>query len=470
MGPERIQNKTVSNHKFNSIMTRLFTIQPHTHSVHTTFTSFLPENGFWLDPIRHTAVCSDGSCALCRLTDPGHTAYITPDPTSPGVGLPGILWNEARTSNPNRGMAAQGKNMVVWRNVRSLAQDPDQPSDQRLNTFVDAGLGWAAGIPFSNGNEAGIVIFIARDGIDNQIKTRVNEAYLIAASDLIGSAWALRFPRHAAVEAREDNLARAVRVARAKLLSLIRMGVKIDDLVKPPPGEAQDKLDHLDLSLHIRHARSMFPLLIKYTSNKARQVYVKSRYGGMNQPPPSHDFTESTYSAVGTFLTILIVSELSDYMVRTYGLDYSIAIGPFGALAMLQFSLTAAPAAQPRNAFVAQLFALPIGIGMAQTSLQRGIKQSIAAALSVFLTSKMGIIHPPAGAVAVAFSGTPGLGWSEMGTFLMGYVVIIGFAVIANNLNDKRQYPAYWGVGFILDYFKKDEKAEVDVGQTGKFA
>lgn len=433
--------------------------------------SFLPENGFWLDPIRHTAICSGDSCALCRLTNPNHPSYITPQPTSPGVGLPGILWNESKASTTHRGISGHGKNSVAWRNVRSLAQDPDQPTDARLSAFVEAGLGWAAGIPFINGNEAGIVIFIARDGIDRQIKTRVNEAYLIAASDLVGSAWALRFPRHAAVEAREDNLARAVRVARAKLLSLIRMGVKIDDLVKPPPTEAQMQGDVLDLSFHVQHIRMVIPRLIQYTTSKIKQVYVKSRYGGMNQPPPANDFTESTYSAIGTFTAILIVCELSEYMVQTYGLDYSIMVGPFGALAMLQFSLTSAPAAQPRNAFVAQVLALPIGIGMGQTGLQRGIRQSIAAAITVFLTSILGIVHPPAGAVAVAFSGASELGWSEMGTFLMGYVVIIGFAVIANNLNEKRQYPAYWGVGFILDYFKKDNNDKVDIGgHTGKFA
>lgn len=46
-----------------------------------------------------------------------------------------------------------------------------------------------------------------------------------------------------------------------------------------------------------------------------------------------------------------------------------------------------------------------------------------------------------------------------MGVFLLAYVIVIGCSTLLNNLNEKRQYPTYWGVGFLWDALvpKKDD-------------
>ena len=414
-------------------------------------------------------------CPLCRLTDPQHPEYLAPEPLCPGVGLPGILWNEATTSNPNRyNLFSQRstKKKVVWRDVKSLSQDPDQPTNPRLDGLVEAGLGLAAGITFNNGDQEGIVMFIARKSVAaKKIKSPVNEAYLIAASDLIGSAWALRGPRHAAVEAREEMLAQTIRRARVRLLTIIRLGVNVEDLAKPlPAGEVSTSEDALEQKVDMDKGKTIVSRIFNYTRRKARQLYIKSIQGGMNQPPPPMSTAESLFSAVGTFLTMIIVTQLAQHMVDTYGLEYRIVVGPLGALATLHYGLTAAPASQPRNALMGQLVALTIAIAISKSQLETWMKQSLAAASTVLVITRLGIIHPPAGASAVIFSGSSSLGWSQMGSFLLAYVVIICCSTIINNLNAKRQYPTYWGVGFILDYFKKDEDKEAEKERAGKLA
>jgi hypothetical protein len=395
--------------------------------IHWWNTRFRASVGYWLDPVRHQSICLDGACALCRLTDTDHPQYLPPEPLAPGVGLPGILWNESDSSNPVRRQIR--KKNVVWRDVKFLSDDPDQADNPRLDGLVAAGLGWAAGIHFSNGDQEGIVIFIARKGVSKKIKAPVNEKYLIAAADLIGAAWALCGPRHDAVAAREEGLARAILNAKNKLVAMIRMGVTIGDLTKPPVLAATLE-DQLEETIELDKERPLVSRVSDYAGRKVKQVGIKSLYGGMNQPPPSKSISESIFSGVGTFLTMLIVTQFGKYVshfvttvpespqiifdirisdtryvtqiFQEWGADYALVVGPFGALATLHYALTAAPASQPRNAILGQLVALAFGVAISKSELEPWMKMSLAPAATVLLTTKLGIIHPPAGATAGA--------------------------------------------------------------------
>lgn len=240
------------------------------------------------------------------MTNEQHPQYLPPEPLAPGIGLPGILWNESDTFNLTR--RHNSKKKVVWRDVKFLSEDPDQAANPRLDGLVDAGLGWAAGIHFSNGDQEGIVVFIARKGINAKIKAPVNERYLVAAADLIGSAWALRGPRHDAVEAREEALDKAIRNARAKLVAMIRLGITIQELTKPPV-HTETVEDKMDEKIEMDGGKSFGSRVFDYTTRKAKQVGIKSVYGGMNQPPPPKSISEAIFSGVGTFLTMLIVTQ-----------------------------------------------------------------------------------------------------------------------------------------------------------------
>jgi CBS-domain-containing membrane protein len=128
----------------------------------------------------------------------------------------------------------------------------------------------------------------------------------------------------------------------------------------------------------------------------------------------------------------------------------------------LQYGLTAAPASQPRNAILGQLFALLIAHGIGQsTQLEPWFKETLAPSLAIAMMVKCGVTHPPAGAAALLFSsGTRS--WPQIGMMLVGNVVAIACATVINNLSDKRKYPTFWGFrelwNWVYGDYGKDRK------------
>ena len=110
--------------------------------------------------------------------------------------MAGTLWAE---------LAAQKGNSqnIVWREIRALANDPDQPWNPRLQMMNDCGFGLAGAVPFSVLGEEGIVVFITREleeiNID-KLTSVTNEAYLWSSAQLIGSAFVFRGPRNEAAQ------------------------------------------------------------------------------------------------------------------------------------------------------------------------------------------------------------------------------------------------------------------------------
>lgn len=120
----------------------------------------------------------------------------------------------------------------------------------------------------------------------------------------------------------------------------------------------------------------------------------------------------------------------------------------------LQFALTPAPASQPRNIILGQTVVMTISLGVSYAnSMEVYIRQALATALTIMVMTKFVIVHPPAGASALLFAGG-GQTWSNMLTMLVGNIVAIIVAVIINNYNDGRSYPTYWGLGFLIDYYR----------------
>jgi CBS-domain-containing membrane protein len=118
---------------------------------------------------------------------------------------------------------------------------------------------------------------------------------------------------------------------------------------------------------------------------------------------------------------------------------------PFGALMTLLYGLTAAPAAQPRNAILGQSLSLTIAIGVGRVSmLSLWIRQSLAASLAIGAMVKFGVTHPPAGAAAMIFA-TGAYGWGNLLFVLLGTALSTVVATIVNNSSHARQYPTYWG-------------------------
>ena len=147
---------------------------------------------------------SSAKDAFERLTETTRLDFVSKAATDPGVGVAGALWSESNSNalstktfaavqsgvqslsetisdrlhlnitSPHRrtvrGMIVsshfnqeneQVSNRVLWRDIESLAEDPDQPYDERLQLFAKAGFILAAGIPFDVRGFKGIVVFFA---------------------------------------------------------------------------------------------------------------------------------------------------------------------------------------------------------------------------------------------------------------------------------------------------------------------
>jgi hypothetical protein len=123
------------------------------------------------------------TCTFCQLVDASRRDYIAPPMLSPGVGIPGVLWSDLRhkdrkhkrrESGPGGGgsggpldanfllqvfgnlsfnenrldQAALVNNRIAWRDVKALADDPDQPRNHRLQVIASTDVRWTGGVPF----------------------------------------------------------------------------------------------------------------------------------------------------------------------------------------------------------------------------------------------------------------------------------------------------------------------------------
>mmetsp|Transcript_25959 Transcript_25959/g.61090 ORF Transcript_25959/g.61090 Transcript_25959/m.61090 type:complete len:327 (+) Transcript_25959:1017-1997(+) len=123
---------------------------------------------------------------------------------------------------------------VVWRDVKALANDPDQPWNPRLQLLAEAGLGWAAAVPLrppGGGRAQGIVIYMARGSVDQlRLQADHNEAFLEAMASVIAANLFLRMPRKIDNEVRKAKVAESLRRVRKRIRVLRAMGYSLNDI------------------------------------------------------------------------------------------------------------------------------------------------------------------------------------------------------------------------------------------------
>lgn len=132
-------------------------------------------------------------------------------------------------------------------------------------------------------------------------------------------------------------------------------------------------------------------------------------------------------------------------------------LGSFGATAVLLYGVPSAPLAQPRHVMGGHVLSAFIGVA-AREALLRGAGPQhrlgwLAAALSVGgSTSAMmalGLTHPPgaASALIAATSGDAAAAWGwlyPVAPVGAGAALMLGVALLLNNLSSRRSYPVYW--------------------------
>jgi HPP family len=481
---------------------------------------YRPEAGWWIDPIYHSGCDLTTNCQICRLTNRRRKDYVAPVPLAPGCGLPGALWQmseEAAFNHFHRhhqhfrqpssassgfrqaialrdlfrgvdgggGGGGDGDNAagtyiggggVAWREVRALAEDPDQPWNARLQLLAGLGLGWAAAVALRNpdpyaidaSTSQGIVIFMAREGVnERRLLNATNESYLVSASNLIAAALAMRGPRHEVIRERRAEIDSAIRRVRAKILNTRLVGKTLTEVVREneAKGKQQDErrqggpddVAPASSSVSARLHRCGDAMIRRCTTT------LKKMKGANVKPPPTFSWYQTFFTFFGVWITLLMLCFWSQYMTAEYGAEYQLALAPFGAMVTLLYGLTAAPASQPKNAILGQLIAVSISLAFTYAEdMHPHLRTSLATAIAVSAMVKFGCTHPPAGASAVFFSTGGGLlGWTNMAVLLVGNVLAIAVATVVNNLSDRRQYPTYWGFGTVIQFFRPLDDEEV---------
>lgn len=87
-----------------------------------------PRGGLWIDPLAHDYGSNE---TFVRLLDPSRDDFFRPLPFSPGVGLPGIFWTEAREGNA--AASSVGTTTNPAQSLRSPFPTSSPRNEQSLN-------------------------------------------------------------------------------------------------------------------------------------------------------------------------------------------------------------------------------------------------------------------------------------------------------------------------------------------------
>mmetsp|Transcript_25429 Transcript_25429/g.39931 ORF Transcript_25429/g.39931 Transcript_25429/m.39931 type:complete len:564 (-) Transcript_25429:73-1764(-) len=399
--------------------------------------------------------------SFSKLTDKSNKGYLPPESVGPGYGLPGALWSEIglyASSGINSTYGAPHE--VHWREVDELANDPDQPYDDRLQHLAKAGFTRAAGIPFEVKNYRGMIIYFANPhGDPNHLNSHVNLQMIHHSSHLIGAAAAFRAPQKESNTFLKENAHQTWRRVRTKVLTIMRFGgtlraKKKDGAHNSLKGSKQERTKKSTLA-RIHEVSVRLRTDFKKTATQAKDDlqakanrWVTKMHGGNAGIPPSFTWTQTLWSFIGVLITHTILSRLNYFIMRETAdtSKLSLVLAPLGALTTLQYNLSPAPASQPRNAIFSQVFALTVANLISYIPLSdetAWFRSALAPAIVIPAMAKLGITHPPAGAASIVFSSMKNQ-WANMGIFLCGVSITIVNAVLINNMSDKRQYPTSW--------------------------
>lgn len=173
---------------------------------------------------------------------------------------------------------------------------------------------------------------------------------------------------------------------------------------------------------------------------KDRSVLARYLYKmkGKGSSPLQVNVKEALTGLVGGFATIFILLYLTKFTSTEW------LMAPFGASCVLAFGVWNAPLSQPRNIIGGHLISTLVGLVIYHLFGNHPWTLALSIGLAITLMMLTKTTHPPAGAdplivILGAYS------WSYLITpVLVGSIVIVGMALIINNLRSDRSYPTFW--------------------------
>ncbi len=168
------------------------------------------------------------------------------------------------------------------------------------------------------------------------------------------------------------------------------------------------------------------------------KIYVTKMLGQQQQVNHRTNFADAFTGAFGGFIgitTLLILTHLTGAMWLMASL---------GASCVLAFGAWNAPFSQPRNIIGGHLISGFIGISFFQLFGTHMAAIGAAVGITIFVMMLTRTVHPPAGGNPIIIM-LGGFSWSYLVTpILLGSIIIVIFAVVINNIRQKRHYPLYW--------------------------
>ncbi len=267
--------------------------------------------------------------------------------------------------------------------MAALAQDPDQPFDDRLHAFASAGFGLATAVPFDIFHFRGMVVFFANPHADEYKLNSPNNIRMIQyAAQCIGSVAAMRNEANETARVKKRIYKKNWKCLKAKILAAVRFRGNINDpntndeknrrtsifqlgsLVISMQQDNAKKHKHDEtstsstlkkLQASIMSCLGICGAIIHALGNEASyRIQSKSRrwitklQGGNSPLPPNMSSDQVIFTLFGTLIAHSLLSAFH-YCLRDYA--GGLIIGPLGALTTLQYNLTAAPASQVSRTF-----------------------------------------------------------------------------------------------------------------------
>jgi len=167
------------------------------------------------------------------------------------------------------------------------------------------------------------------------------------------------------------------------------------------------------------------------------KTYVRKMVGG-NAVPKAAAPSSILLAGVGASLAIGAAAELGAVF------ETLVLMAPFGASCFLAFAVPDSPLAQPRNIVFGHLISTAVGLIFLMTLGDGPLSMALAVGVAVVLMQGARAGHPPAGAdPLVVLAIHPSWGFLVF-PGLAGALVVVGIALIFNNLRPGVTYPKYW--------------------------
>lgn len=434
-----------------------------------------PDGGIWQNPVIKFSPHSVRD--LDRIFDPSHPGYLPPEPQIAGTGIAGYFWSVVP---PFTGTMPD---TLLWRDLKAVTSDPDQPPSPRMQAMVESGIGKAAGAPFNILGKQGIVIYLARSSASvRMLNENANAEYLHYCAQYIGSAASLTIPRQLSLESRRHR----VRATFHRIVTKVATMQIFAHLAETVHAHATDHKTHSHHNEDYERGPNKCIEAIKAAYNTAKggaiaakdavvqkaTTIAKKSKGSSTQPPPPAPFAQSLLAFIGSLATLSLMYGIAQIFEELTNNQFTIILGPLVSLMCAQYALTAAPASQPRNAVYGQIISC-CGAFLCRWLLRDlagapdWFQSCTAGALSVFFMAKLGVVHPPAAGAAYFFANSDHAFESFL-LVLFGNFVSIGTAIVINNWSDKRQYPVYWKFGFsgVYTWIREKTKKHEIVEET----